>query len=471
MKRTYITRMPDKSGAFLKASRIIKENNGNIIRVNYNKSVDLHTLFIEVSADKNAHERIESSLTEIGYLKEGEEDKTVLLIVLKIEDKCGMVEPILEVINKYKVNISYLSSQENGTSYQYFKMGLLVDDTVETKKLLDDVAKLCEVKIIEYDVTEKVLDGTVFYISFANEMRELLNLDQNTTNEVLISSNEIMQMLDSNKESPIKAFDYIRRFAKFVVDKKGDNFNCIISKNTLSHDTNVYVIEPPCGSNTVIFEHKNDLLFADCGFACYRKEMLSILNSLFSGFQKRSKSIMLTHGDIDHTGIIDLFDKVYLTQEVLDNFEDENNGIENYREQYVTHKPYCRLSKIISSYKPPRDANFEVIGQKEDNDLFTYVGGIDFGDLHFDAFEGSGGHVKGETVYVCDSEKLILTGDVFVNIKGFSREQKEFNILAPYLMTSVNVDSDIAKAERDYLVDRYKGYTFYPGHGSPITVE
>ena len=51
VRKTYVTRMPDKAGAFLVAARIITKAGGNIVRVNYNKAVDLHTLFIEVNAD------------------------------------------------------------------------------------------------------------------------------------------------------------------------------------------------------------------------------------------------------------------------------------------------------------------------------------------------------------------------------------------------------------------------------------
>ena len=51
MQKTYITTMPDKAGAFLRASEIIAGEGGNIVRVNYNKAVDLHTLFIDVAAD------------------------------------------------------------------------------------------------------------------------------------------------------------------------------------------------------------------------------------------------------------------------------------------------------------------------------------------------------------------------------------------------------------------------------------
>ena len=68
VRKTYITRMPDQAGAFLLAGRIISQEGGNIVRVNYNRAVDTHTLFIEVSAEDAQHEAIERRLTECGYL-------------------------------------------------------------------------------------------------------------------------------------------------------------------------------------------------------------------------------------------------------------------------------------------------------------------------------------------------------------------------------------------------------------------
>ena len=127
MKKTYITTMPDKAGAFLKASKIISKLGGNIVRVNYNKALDLHTLFVEVSASTAAHAKIQKELEKCNYLFDETENQKILMIVLKLEDNPGTVTPILEILKKYKVNISYISSQENGTEYQYFKMGLLID--------------------------------------------------------------------------------------------------------------------------------------------------------------------------------------------------------------------------------------------------------------------------------------------------------------------------------------------------------
>ena len=66
-------------------------------------------------------------------------------------------------------------------------------------------------------------------------------------------------------------------------------------------------------------------------------------------------------------------------------------------------------------------------------------------------WEGFGGHVAGETIWVERRERIALTGDVFVNLKGFTPEQAAFNRLAPYLMTSVDTDPRKAAAERQAL--------------------
>ena len=145
MRKTYITKMPDKAGAFLKASQIISNFGGNIVRVNYNKAIDLHTLFIEVSASKEAHTKIQTELEKNNYLFDSAENQKILMIVLKLTDKPGSVTPVLEILKKHNVNISYMSSQENGTQFQYFKMGLLIENTQEMTYIIEEISKICEI--------------------------------------------------------------------------------------------------------------------------------------------------------------------------------------------------------------------------------------------------------------------------------------------------------------------------------------
>ena len=385
--------------------------------------------------------------------------------MLTLPDHPGAVTPVLEVLSRHRVNISYISSQENGTGVQHFKMGLLIENTGEIKRLIDEISRICEISILNYEVTDRLLDGTVFYITFANEMREILSLSQAQTNAVLIQANRLMQLLDEQDKPALKTFDYIRRFAQFVVEHRGAAFNAQVSTVRLADGLMLTAIEPPCGSNTYVLEYHGELLCVDCGFACYREEMLRLLEGLFPRFSLRSKEVWLTHADVDHAGLLSLFDRACMSQSCMDNFDAERRGAPNFREQNPLHAPYCALSKIISAYAPPVAERCVAVGRREGDDLLCPIGSRFFGPWRFDFYEGPGGHVRGETVIVCEKLHLVFSGDLYVNIKGFSPEQQEFNRLAPFLMTGVDSQPALAKETREFLRRAYPGFLFCPGHG------
>ncbi len=468
MKRSFITRMPDKAGAFLQASRIIARHGGNIARVNYNRSVDIHTLFIDVSAPEQALEEIERELESIGYLAEGQGEKRVILVSLRLLDVPGEAVAVLEVLGRHEVNIYYMSSQENGSGYQNFKMGLYIERPQTMKRLLDELSTLCEVDILEYDATEKMLDNTVFYIGFGSKIRQLLSLSEERANDFLVNSNRIMQQLDERNEQPFKTFEYIYRFAEFIQRYKGARFNPIVTDRRIADGVSLCQLEPPCGSNTYILRAGGELLFVDCGFACYREEMLLLLRGMFPGFDDMPKTLLLTHTDMDHVGLTPLFDRVYLSEKSLESFLLEQRGEPNLRERSALGAAYCRLNAIISDYSTPDTSRMQTVGGKTDDGLLSFTGSFSVASLEFDVYEGDGGHVPGETLFVCEKHKLVFTGDIFVNIKGFSKEQKEFNVLAPYLMTSVDTDPSKAARIRRLVIERFKGYLLCPGHGKWI---
>lgn len=472
MKKSFITQMPDKVGSFLKASKEISSVGANIVRVSYNKAIDLHMLFIDVSGTEEQINKISVKLKALGYICDNDNTEKVMLIEFHLQDIPGAVLPILELIQRYKFNISYINSQENGSNYQNFRMGLYVTDSESVKEFLEKSSKICDVKIIDYDKSKKVLDNTVFYLSFANEIACKLNLDRKLTNNLIADSNLIMQMLDENDNPTYKVFDKIAKFADLILKYKGASFNAKITKKALKADVNLYVIEPPCGSNVTILEKNEKLLFVDCGFACYENEMNLLLSTLFSNFKEREKILVVTHPDIDHCGLIKIFRKVYLSQKAYENFEFESNNLPNFREQNKKHAPYCRISKILTEYKPFSLNNMVVIDKMNCNNdkPITKIGNLEFENLNFDIYLGNGGHAIGEIVIVCEELKIIFSGDILVNIFGFSKEQKEFNNIAPYLMTSVNMDTEKALIEREYLLKIFnpENYNYCCGHGAII---
>lgn len=126
-RKSFVTTMPDRAGAFLRASRIIAKHSGNIVRVSYNKAVDLHMLFLDVSAPHDKLEKIEKELSDIGYINKTFTQIRIIEIIIKVPDKPGAVLPLLEILNKHDINISYINSRATGKSHQDFRVGLVIE--------------------------------------------------------------------------------------------------------------------------------------------------------------------------------------------------------------------------------------------------------------------------------------------------------------------------------------------------------
>jgi Zn-dependent hydrolases, including glyoxylases len=482
-RRTYVTSMPDKTGAFLLASKIIAKHSGNIVRVSYNKAVDLHTLFIDVEADEKALSDIAEELGDIGYLNEKISETRVIVVNIKIPDVPGSVLPILRILDRYGINISYMNSSTSNSEFQDFKMGLLIENPKIIKMLLDDISELYQIDITDYDDSEKNLDNTIFYIRLANEMKELMNLSTKVTMEFVSESNRIMQMLQEKGENPNKVFDYIRRFAYFISQHRGSNFSADIEKIEISGLVTLYNIQPPCGSNTYVMESGGELVLVDTGYTIYSDEMYGIFSKLFGTWEGKVKRIYITHSDVDHCGLLSKIggSRICLNKKSADSLERQYKGIPDNRENSDIGLGYSKLSRIISGYVPVGVERFEILDADtpENHSELLHIGNFTVGDIDFKVYEGSGGHTPGEMVFVSETSGVIFTGDILVNISGFSSERAEFNSLAPYLMRSVNIDSKKATEMRNQVIkiaervsaDNKKPCIICGGHGPVSTIK
>ena len=454
-RKTYVTSMPDKTGAFLLASKIIAKHNGNIVRVSYNKAVDLHTLFIDVEATEEDLTQIAEKLEDIGYINDKISEIRVVMVNIKIPDVPGAVLPILKILDRYGINISYMNSSTNNSEYQNFKMGLLIEKPKIIKMLLDDISEVYQIDITDYDDSEKSLDNTIFYIRLANEMQKLLRLSTETTMEFISESNRIMQKLQDKGENPDKVFGYIRRFAYFISQHQGSNFKADIEKVRINDSVTLYSIEPSCGSNTYVLETSDEYVLIDTGYAIYSNEMFEVFSKLFSNWEKRIRRVYITHADVDHCGLLAKLEgiKICLNKKSADSLNRQYLGVPDDREHNQVSLGYSKLSRIISGYIPPSADKFDILddGTPEEHKDLLYIGNFTVADLEFEVLEGSGGHVRGEMVLVCKKYGIVFTGDILVNISGFTPERAEFNSLAPYLMRSVNSDSVKATEMRNQV--------------------
>ncbi|MBQ8727390.1 MAG: MBL fold metallo-hydrolase [Oscillospiraceae bacterium] len=457
MKKTYITSMPDHIGAFLKASECFSSLGINITRVSYNKAVDSHTLFIDAEGTEEQLQKADAELQKIGYLgNDGDNKRSVVLLEFCLKDEPGSVTDILKVISEFNFNISYISSQENGSDFQYFKMGLYVEDSDQISHFLTRVETICKVRVIDYNRSKNVYDNSIFYNTYVLGLSQMMGLSVDANQELLIHVNLAMQTLDEKGLSPYRTFDSISKFAELLSVSKGENFAPRITTHPITENTELILIEPPCGSNTMIIKHNGEYLFVDSGYACYRKEMLEIFKSLIPEFDTIKKRVLLTHADVDHCGLLPLFDEVITSEKTAKCLEKEHNGLNGYREENPLHKPYINICKILTEYQPVGVE--KVVTPWKSPEVYdrslTQVGIFSFGDLSFEVYEGRGGHLPGEIVLIDYSNHIALTGDVYINMHGLTSDQAKYNRYAPILMTSVDTDPKLCLEERNAILQR-----------------
>ena len=456
MKKTYITTMPDHIGAFLKASQCFASLGINITRVSYNKAVDINTLFLDAEGTPEQLAEADRQLTQIGYLQNNKTDKSVLLLEFHLEDVPGSATGVLSLINKFNFNISYISSQENGTNHQLFKMGLFVDDPDRVTSFLAEAKKLCRVRVIDYNHSEKVYDNSIFYNSFVSGLAQTLGLSESVQNDLLVNANLAMQTLDEEGLSPYKTFDSISRFAELLAACRGSAFAARITHHKITDDTQVTLIEPPCGSNTAIIQSRGETLFVDSGYALYAQEMEAIFRSLLPDYDNMKKRILVTHADVDHCGLLPGFDEILAGQKTAQCLQLEYEGKNGFREQNPLHRPYINMCKTLTAYRPvdPKKITALWNNPTEQTEPLCQIGFFDFGELHFEVYEGKGGHLPGEIVLIDYAHHIAFTGDIYINIHGLTEKQSAYNQYAPILMTSVDTDPKLCALERTAIVQR-----------------
>ena len=461
--------MPDQIGAFLKASECFASLGINITRVSYNKAVDSHTLFIDAEGEEDLLEKADEELEKIGYIKTDRNVRSIVLLEFMLRDVPGSVTKVLRLIQEYRLNISYISSQENGTSYQAFKMGLFVEDGNRLRDFLDKAQEICPVRVIDYNSSQKVLDNSIFYQSFVSGLMQVADLPEEKRDVLLVNSNLIMQLLDEKGSSPYKTFESISRFAELLYKYRGDAFVPRISEYEITEATKITVIEPPCGSNTAILESCGEVLFIDCGYALYRDEMLKIFRRILPKYDQMKKRIYITHADVDHCGLLSLFDEIIASAATKECLELEYSGKNGYREQKPIHRPYISICKVLTYYQKTNPEKITALwrARSDFDEPLEQTGFFDFGEMHFEVYQGRGGHLPGETVLIDYEHKVAFTGDIYVNVHGMTREQAEYNRYAPVLMTSVDTDPALCAAERAAIVQRLGagGWKIFGAHG------
>ncbi len=469
MKKTYITNMPTDIGSFLKANRCLTALGLNITRASYNKAIDSHTLFIDVEGTQEQLEQADRELAEFGYLDNRRKDNRIVLLQFQLKNEPGSALEVLELIESYGLSISYINTRDAQTDHQTLCLGIYMKDGQVMSEFIGNVENICHVNVVDYDYTERYFDNSIFYNSFITGITRIIPLSEEQRNALLVNTNLAMQRLSDMGRFPHSTFDSIGRFAELLAQYKGDNFPARITRHSITENTQIVVIEPPCGSNTTIIKSNGKVLFVDTGFACYQDEMLRILRRELPGFDSLEKVALITHPDPDHCGLLPLFDKAILSQKSADDLIAEYEGRKTYRRNIALHEPYINICNSLTGFRAPEPQKLQVLwGNSEPQQApLTQVGFYNFEELHFEVYEGQGGHVPGETVLIDYEHKIAFTGDVYINIAGQTPQQAMYNRYAPILMTSVDSEAKVCTKTRQAILQRLGvgAWKIFSGHG------
>ena len=125
-----------------------------------------------------------------------------------------------------------------------------------------------------------------------------------------------------------------------------------------------------------------------------------------------------------------------------------NRAYGSRNEDSVLEAFYTKMINLFSKFNSPSDIQCFPGPSGTTRGIFPVIGTVEIGDITLEVLESLGGHTFGQ-VYLYSRERgLLFAADSVINFSSLSPERADYSSLAAFLVTSVNVDSDLATKER-----------------------
>lgn len=444
--------MPNEPGSLHQAAAVMKRFQGNIERIQYDQRIDPHTVFFEVLIEPEQFQKAMDELTAIGHLRRTLPEPVYLKFEVQIPHEEGSLFEFLDSITNTGSNIAFLDFDVTGGEPDTLKVGIVIDDQSRAEGLLDIIKVRYPLRITEYSTTGDNLDDTVFYLRFAQELRTLIpKVDDQFLLRFLSDLNHIVQSLQRRGQDHQAVFQSILESGRYLRETSATEFFCDIQTLALN-DGVLHCLQLPCGGNVCLVQTAHGVIMVDSGYGYYYDDLVKLLESM--GIAKSDvRGILLTHADADHCGSAGLFPcPTYLSlgsDEVLKN----HNRAQGSSIQYsILENYYTRMIDLFSDCHPPISTVLFNEGEKGLRGNFKIVQELELIGQRIEVLQGMDGHVPGQTFFYLPESHILFSSDGLIHFDGLTTERKRYMSLAKVLMTSVNVDRDRAREERDALM-------------------
>jgi glyoxylase-like metal-dependent hydrolase (beta-lactamase superfamily II)/uncharacterized protein with ACT and thioredoxin-like domain len=452
---SFVTRMPDEPGTLHKTAEIVQRYNGNIDRIHYDRRIDSTTVFFEVTADEQAYLRIKNDLHEIGYLQESLNTASFLKWYVYLPNHSGALFGFLNYITAAGANIAYIDFDDRGKHPERLTVSLNVEQAAAADELLNQLKSRYRLEILEYDTTGKHLDDTVFYVRFAQSLRELIgDAEDEFLLRLLYDINHIVQELNALGEDPEEVFENILRIGRALRDTSGDGFSAEVQRFEIREGIELYCFQLPCGGNVFLFHSPDETVMIDTGYGSYYRDIQRMFRRY--GFCKGNDidRIYVTHADADHCGGAGYYRSLsYLHRGSLEIIQRANRAYGSRSESSILEEVYTTIINLFSVFNPPKNFTLFPEPPEEKVSVFPVLSRFTIRDLEFRVLESLGGHIHGQVYLYCPELGILFTGDTLINFDSLDEERRKYNSIADFLVTSVNVDSDRARVERKELLE------------------
>jgi glyoxylase-like metal-dependent hydrolase (beta-lactamase superfamily II) len=454
-KFSFVARMPDEPGALHRAAALCHCYAANINRLQYDRRIDPATVFFEVTADEKSYKNIVDELAKIGYLQISLKPLSFLKFYGYLPHQPGGLDEFLSEITRAGANIGFIDFDDAGSHPDRLTVSLNVGQGGAVDTLMEQLKSRYRLEIIEYDESGTHLDDTVFYVKFAQNLRTIIgDAEDPFLLSFLSDTNHIAQELMDRGNNPKKVFSSVLATGQALRQTTGPGFYSDIQQYRITKNVDLVCIQLPCGGNIFLFRTADELVMVDTGYGIYHDDVCRLCARYRSGGGAPLSRIIVTHADADHCGACGYYDIPVSMHPGTEAIIKKNNRAYGSRsEGSVLESFYTKMINLFSMFLGPKTVCLFPASGHSTRMIFPILATIDIGDVSLEVLGSLGGHLVGQVYLYSEEHGLLFAADSIINFSSLTPERSAYNALADFLVTSVNVDSGLARRERKALFD------------------
>jgi glyoxylase-like metal-dependent hydrolase (beta-lactamase superfamily II) len=216
----------------------------------------------------------------------------------------------------------------------------------------------------------------------------------------------------------------------------------------------LFCFQLPCGGNVFALKSPDEVVLIDTGYGIYHKDVCAMLERYGIGRPSDVSRVIVTHADADHCGACGHFlAPAFMHPTTLEIIRTNNRAYGSRSEGSILEAFYTQMINLFSGFTVPENVVLfprEATGMRG---IFPVIGTVTIDGIRLDVLESLGGHMVGQVYLFSEEHGLLFAADSVINFASLTPERAAYNSLADFLVTSVNVDSELAKKERKALFD------------------